>query len=73
MVLIIAVIICEVFWIHVQEHGLVEAAGGVLPDKGGIVIRLQQFEQMMPDRLAHVALGKILGQQPEDARQHTAL
>ena len=73
VVLIIAVIICEVFWIHVQEHGLVEAAGGVLPDKGGVVIGLQQFEQMMPDRFAHVALGKVLGQQPEDARQHTAL
>lgn len=34
---------------------------------------LKQFEQMMADRLAHVALAKIFGQQPEDARQHPAL
>jgi hypothetical protein len=73
VILIIAVVIGDVFRIHVEDHGLVEATGFVLPDKGGVVIGLQQFEQMMPDGLAHVALGKVLGQQPEDARQHTAL
>ena len=37
------------------------------------MIGFQQFEQMMADRLANVALAEVLGQQPEDARQHPAL
>jgi hypothetical protein len=34
---------------------------------------LQQFEQIKPDCFAHVALAEVLGQQPEDSRQHPAL
>ena len=71
--LVIAVVGGDVGRIHVEEHGLVETAGRVLPDEGGVVIGLQQFEQMMADGLAHVALAEVLGQQPEDARQHPAL
>jgi hypothetical protein len=43
-----------------------------MPNERGVVIGLQQFEQMMPDRFAHVALAEVLGQQPEDPRQHPA-
>ena len=73
VVLEIAVVGREVGRVHVEEHGLVEAARAFLPDKGGVVVGLQQFEQMMADRLAHVVFAEVFGQQPEDPRQHPAL
>ena len=55
-----------------RNTAFVEAPRRVLPDKGGVVVGLQQLEQMMPDGFAHVALAEVLGQKPEDARQHPA-
>ncbi len=72
VVLEIGIVAREIFRIHVEEHGPVKGLRRLLPDKGGVVIGLQQFEQVMPDRLANLAFDHVLGQQPEDTREHPA-
>ena len=72
VVLIIGVVGREIRRIHVQEYGLLETSRCILPDKGRVIIRPKQFQQMLPDRGANVVLGEVFGQQPEDTRQHPA-
>ncbi len=73
VVLVVGVVGREIRRIHVQENGLLEPLRRVLPDKGRVIIRAQQFEQMLADGEANVVLGEVFGQQPEHPRQHPAL
>src|SRR5260370_340074 len=58
-VLKINIVVREILGIHVQEHGLLKTPCRLAPDKGSVVVRLKEFEQMMSDGFANVALGQV--------------
>jgi hypothetical protein len=69
MVLMPFAIAVEVGRVHVQGHAAVELTGLGIPDKGGELVRMQQFEQRPAQALANVAFASVFRQQRENAAQ----